>query len=125
MIKAKLELHLPQELITDRLQESLPGAKKAVLEQIVKDTEDYIPYKTGKLTESVGIDTEEGVISYDTSYAGYAFYPTYQGKPKVYNQSVHSKAQGYPYRASEEDNLAKWTELFKEKLVEGMNNGNQ
>jgi hypothetical protein len=125
MIKANLELHLPPNLITDKIEANLPAAKEAVLKQIVADTEDYIPYKTGKLTESVGINLEDDSIYYDTAYAGYAFYPTYQGKPKVYNQSVHSKAQGYPYRASEEEHIEEWAKLFMNKLVEGINNGNQ
>lgn len=124
MVEVKTEFKINSLSLEQRVEKALPAAKNAVLHQMLEDTEPYIPYKTGRLTENGGVDLENDQIVYDLPYAAFAFNPTYRGRPKVYDTSKHPLAQGNPYQASTEYNKEEWIRLFKEKLVEGINNGN-
>ena len=124
MIEITTQFKLNRLSLEERAAKALPAAKNAVLHQMLEDTEPYIPYKTGALTENGGVDLENDSIVYDLPYAGYAFNPTYRGRQKVYDTSHHPLATGNPYKESTKEFKDSWVQLFKQKLVEGMNNGN-
>ena len=124
MVEVKTQFKINSLALDQRCKNALPVAKNAVLHQMLEDTEPYIPCKSGALTENGGVDLENDAIVYDLPYAGFAFNPTYRGKPKVYDTSRHPLAQGNPYQASTQEFKDEWVRLFKEKLVEGINNGN-
>jgi len=125
MIEASLSFNMNIPKLKKKFEDASKKAQSEVLKQMVVDTEDYIPYKTGKLTSSVNIDESKATLNYSAPYAAFAFNPLYKGKEKVYNRTVHSKAQGNPYQASQIENGEKWALLFAKKLAEEINNGNQ
>lgn len=94
------------------------SARKKTLEKIVKDTDDYVPYKTGKLSSNVSIDEYTSTIEYKEPYASFAFNDVSpSGLPKEYNKSIHTKAGGYPLKRSFEDNEVKWAEYYAKELM--------
>lgn len=124
MIEANLSFNMDVPRLKKKFEDASKKAQSEVLKQMVADTEDYIPYKTGKLTSSVNVDESNATINYTAPYAAFAFNPLYKGKEKVYNRTVHSKAQGNPYQASNIENGQKWALLYAKKLAEEINNGN-
>jgi hypothetical protein len=124
MIEASLSFNMDVPKLKKKFEDASKKAQSEVLKQMVKDTEDYIPYKTGKLNSSVNVDESNATINYTAPYAAFAFNPLYKGKEKVYNRTVHSKAQGNPYQASNIENGQKWALLYAKKLAEEINNGN-
>lgn len=124
MVEVKTQFKINSLALERRCKEALPAAQSAVLHQMLEDTEPYIPYKTGRLTENGGVDVENQQIVYDLPYAKFAFNPLYRGRPKVYDTSKHPLATGNPYQESSKEFKDEWVKLFKQKLVEGINNGN-
>lgn len=124
MIEANLSFNMDVPKLKKKFEDASKKAQSEVLKQMIADTEDYIPYKTGKLTSSVNVDESNATINYTAPYAAFAFNPLYKGKEKVYNRTVHSKAQGNPYQASNIENGQKWALLYAKKLAEEINNGN-
>ena len=125
MVEIKTQFNINSLALKGRYERALPAAKSAVLHQMLEDTEPYIPYKTGRLTENGGVDLENDSIVYDLPYAKFAFNPKYRGRDKVYDTSGHPLAQGNPYKASTQEFKDEWVRLFKKKLVEEMNNDNR
>lgn len=124
MLEIKTKLNINSNDLINKFKKAIPAAKNAVLHKMIEDTEPYIPYKTGALTANGGVDLENDQIVYDLPYAKFAFNPKYKGKQKVYNTTHHPLAQGNPYKASSQEFKEEWANLFKEKLVEGINNDN-
>lgn len=122
MIEVKTSVKMRPHYLTDQMKKNLPKAKYETLHEIIEDTEPYIPYDTGRLNDSVGLNIERGTIIYDTPYAAFAFNPMYKGKTKLYNREHHPLAQGNPYKESQRINKKKWAETFKRVLTEGLNN---
>lgn len=97
--------------------ELLDIAKLRTIVRIAQDIEPYIPYKTGKLYKSQKIDVTDHNIKYNCEYTKYAFNPyTSTGKEKVYNRSVHKKAQGMPLEAAYAENKTRWAGYLEEEL---------
>lgn len=114
------------------------SATQILAEQIVKDTEPYVPMLSGKLTE--GTTIEDGTIVYPGPYARYLYYgkvmvdsETGKGPYHWYdkagneyfrfrkgaklvptsrdltiNRTFHTKAQAYWFEASKAQNMEKW-----------------
>ncbi len=119
MIKPKISIKYDKKSLSDKILNNIPKAKRAVLQEMIEDTEPYIPYDTGYLNNSVGMDIEKGEIIYDAPYAKYAFNPKYKGKQKLYNRQHHPLARGNPFNASRKYNIDKWLETFKRVLMGG------
>lgn len=117
---AQAKLTISYDNIIDKLEKSvnrnMESARKAVMTQIAKDTDEYIPYKTGRLSKN--IELTESTLAYTEDYASYAFNPiSPSGVPKQYSKKVHEKAQGYPLQKSYNENDEKWAELFRKELL--------
>ena len=107
-----------EDNLLNKIKSNEVTAKDKVLKQIVKDTDDYVPYRTGKLSSDVSINTNDSSITYNQNYASYAFDPdSKDGSPKTYSKSVHKNAQGYPLEASSDDFSYKWAELYRKELL--------
>lgn len=107
--------------ISSRIERNLPEAKRKTLERIAKDTDEFIPYKTGRLSKSVEIKPADSSILYSSEYASFAFNPVApSGVPKQYTKTVHQNAQGYPLQASYSVHDAEWAEYFREELMKGV-----
>ena len=90
-------------------------AKEAVVEQMIKDTDEFVPYANGRLAKSVRPLPNGSGYTYSVDYASYAFNPkTPQGRDKKYSKLVHPKAQGLPYKAAENEHYDEWVKLYKE-----------
>lgn len=93
-------------------------AKERTLQRMIDDTDEYVPYSTGKTSKSVTKLPNNSGFKYTTTYAEFAFDPVApSGNKKVYNTSVHSKAQGYPIEASRNANMNKWRAYYVKELV--------
>lgn len=104
-----------------KIRKNKVRAKRSTLDKIYKDTEPYIPYKTGALDRTGRISYSNSTITWGdvtAPYASFAFDPVApSGKPKVYNRSKHLKAQGNPFQASKEANEVAWAEFYAKELL--------
>ncbi len=109
------------EDITQKVKANEERAKQKVLEQIVKDTDEFVPYKTGSLAKNVTVNPEKSSITYEEEYASFAFDPIApSGVPKQYTKDVHPNAQGYPFEVSADKHGMEWAQLFREELMNGI-----
>lgn len=110
-------------LVIEEVQKTIDKNKEQayrnLVDNIKKDTEQFIPYKHGNLSKNVQ-DTPNGYM-YAESYASYAFNPiAASGKPKNYTKDVHMHAQGNPVDASEREYDKKWAEQCAKDLLQGL-----
>lgn len=87
--------------------------------RIFEDTDPYVPYKTGFLSENLQwkIEGARVEVEYVASYAPYAFNPIApSGKEKNYTKTVHPEARGEPLAYSFSVNEDKWAEYFVEEV---------
>jgi hypothetical protein len=106
------------EDIDEKIKANLDKAKKATLERIVKDTDEYVPYKSGDLSSNVSINPSNSSFTYEEDYASYAFNPiSPKGVPKQYTHTVHKNAQGHPFEKSASEHEVEWIEVFRKELM--------
>ena len=110
-------------LIIEEVQKTIDKNKEQAYRNLVnnikKDTDQFVPYKHGNLAKNVQ-DTPKGYM-YAESYANYAFNPvTSSGKPKNYTKDVHMHAQGNPVDASEREYAKKWADQYAKDLLQGL-----
>ena len=105
---------LEQELLKV-IEKNREKATEKTVEFIAKESEPYLPFKTGALSNSVKPSTSSIDVTVD--YAEYALNPiSSSGKPKVYDTSVHPKAQGNPFEALAEEKEEQIAEFYVEEL---------
>lgn len=104
-------------------------AQRAVAEQVVSDTEKFVPFLTGSLNTRAYIRGRNGkaLVVYPGPYARYLYYgklmvdpdtgsawasagarKTLTDKNLVFNKTGHSQAQDHWFEASKAVNLDKW-----------------
>lgn len=121
MGKLKYRLNAIYKGKKQQILDNLPRAKAVTLRKIVGDVDPFVPYKTGKLSESVEINDTASSFTYTAEYASFAFDPdSPSGTPKNYNHSVHVKATGNPVEAAQQVHDEEWGEFFKEELLKGV-----
>lgn len=102
----------------NKILSRLPEAKQKILKQILKDSEQYIPYKTGKLANSAKPVFEPDGIAFTAPYASFALDGVApSGKPKVYSKSHNTKATSDPIGAAFEVNEDEWIEELVKELL--------
>lgn len=105
---------LEQELLKV-IERNRQTATEKTVEFISSLSEPFLPFKTGKLTQSVKPNTSSIDVTVD--YAENALNPiSSSGKPKVYDQSVHPKACGVPFEAVAEEKEEEIAEFYVEEL---------
>lgn len=93
--------------------------------EILKDTEPFVPMLTGSLSQRSHVEGKS--VVYPGPYARYLYYGKVMKGPKygpkyatdkdlVYTKSVHPNAQSHWFEASKAQNLPKWLRGVK-KLV--------
>lgn len=120
--KFDLSKYLPKvDDLSTQINKNTLRANRAVLDELQKDAEPYVPYLTGHLNSNVHQDPANGIIEYTASYAAYAFEPnTPFGTPKKYTTDVHSEARGFPVEYAVQQNSNKYMNLWvKEALSDG------
>lgn len=87
-------------------------ALRVLSQQVLKDTTPFVPYNTGKLSNS-GSVLESGGIEYTASYAS-GVYDLPSGTN--FNTSVHSQATGEWLRVSIDKNIDSWVKRFAREV---------
>ena len=119
--KNNVQMHIHYSFFRRRLRK----AQKLLEEQVIRDLEPYIPYKTGKLTRTVQSMSKDGKIYAAVPPYGTKLYPgTYMsvdGQIKEYNfnRKYHPKAQAQWGDAAKRDHLKEWQNLVRSTLKKG------
>lgn len=114
-----------------KFKDKLETAQNDLVNQIIADTQDYVPFNQGVLSNSVHANEDNTKIIYGTPYARFQ----YMGKVMVdnrgstwakkntrkhvinrdltYSKEHHSKAGEKWYERSKENNLSNWLEVVK------------
>ena len=122
------------EAIKDKLAESCTRAESIVGQQVIKDTEPFVPALTGSLTIRTRLDGNK--ITYPGPYARFLYYGKVMVDPQtgstfapkggtkvltnrdlVFSKAMHPQAQSHWFEASKAQNLDKWIRIA-EKAVE-------
>ena len=122
------------EAIKDKLAESCTRAESIVGQQVIKDTEPFVPALTGSLTIRTRLDGNK--IIYPGPYARFLYYGQVMVDPQtgstfapkggtkvltnrdlVFSKAMHPQAQSHWFEASKAQNLDKWIRIA-EKAVE-------
>lgn len=122
------------EAIKDKLAESCTRAESIVGQQVIKDTEPFVPALTGSLTIRTRLDGNK--IIYPGPYARFLYYGKVMVDPQtgstfapkggtkvltnrdlVFSEAMHPQAQSHWFEASKAQNLDKWIRIA-EKAVE-------
>lgn len=122
------------ETIKDKLAESCTRAESIVGQQVIKDTEPFVPALTGSLTIRTRLDGNK--IIYPGPYARFLYYGKVMVDPQtgstfapkggtkvltnrdlVFSKAMHPQAQSHWFEASKAQNLDKWIRIA-EKAVE-------
>lgn len=109
-----------------RFNQQYSRAQKWLDNEVLKDTEPYVPADTMQLTRSgqLGTIVGSGTVEYIAPYARYLYYgkvmlgPKYgpkhaTNKDLVFSQAVHPQAQAYWFEASKAQNKQKWVQGAK------------
>lgn len=122
------------EAIKDKLAESCTRAESIVGQQVIKDTEPFVPALTGSLTIRTRLDGNK--IIYPGPYARFLYYGKVMVDPQtgstfapkggtkvltnrdlVFSKAMHPQAQSHWFEASKAQNMDKWIRIA-EKAVE-------
>lgn len=113
-------LTLPPDQIRTAIDQRMEHAKQAVFEQMQKDTEPYVPYKTGNLNQSAYIEPSNNIIGWRADYASFAFNPIApSGAYKNYTKTVHEEARGFPFGYAYGEKVKEWGDLFVKEVLSG------
>ena len=124
MLTFRVKFEIPNDLL-DKASEK---AETAVAQQILKDTEPYVPALTGSLSQRAY--TDGGAVVYPGPYARYLYHgklmvdPTtgsssapkggtkvLADKSLVFSRSMHPQAQDHWFEASKAQNGDKWIQV--------------
>lgn len=89
------------------------SARRALANEIIKDTEDFVPYDTGALSSSATVLNDGKTIAYTADHAEYV-----NNMPESYNfnRSTHTQATSNWVDASMTLNRDKWLSNFKKRV---------
>lgn len=129
MFKYRIKLNLPNNILNGPIMK----AETAVAQQILKDTDQYVPALTGSLAQRSY--TDGGQVVYPGPYARYLYYGKLMVDPNtgssyapkggtkvltdkdlVFNKTMHGNAQAHWFEVSKAQNNDRWVRLA-EKVV--------
>lgn len=88
-------------------------ARKSLCQEIIDDTESFVPYDTGHLSSSATILNDGKNIAYTADYAEYV---NDMPESNNFDRSVHTNATSNWFEASLALNRDKWLENFKTRV---------
>lgn len=113
--------------IAMKIRKAAERSLPAVTDQILKDTSQYVPYRSGALDESpeppiyLGTKTE---IRWSTIYANYVYKGiSKRGKPLKYNKNPHRLAGAEWCKRAKELHLSDWNSTLNQKMRKHFKNG--
>lgn len=100
--------------INAEVNKRIDFAKGKLITDIIKDTDEFVPYDTGKLSKSVTLKND--VIEWTADYAEYVY-----NMPETnnFNKTHHPKATSNWIDASIAQNYSKWLRDFEANLNRG------
>lgn len=101
-------------VMTREVNERVSKVKEELGEEILRDTENFVPYDTGHLTRSGVVGKGGDYLAYTASYATYVYNmsDTYDFK-----KDVHSQATPQWLDASYKQNYKKWANSLRRKVL--------
>lgn len=112
-------------------------AEHELAEIVKQDTEPFVPYRTGRLSENTQV--KKNLIIYPGPYARYLYFGKLMVDPEtgsawarrgvkkvltdrnlVFYQGVHPQAQSHWFEASKAQNLSKWERDFRKLVKDGL-----
>lgn len=122
----------------DKLKKKLARAQEFLAQRIKKDTEEYVPAKSGRLYQTAYIRNNNTQIVYDTPYARYQYAGNLmidgngrtwvrrgEHKPIVtfrklnHSKAIHPKATYEWFEKAKADKKEKWIKEIKELVNNG------
>ena len=132
MIRYSMKLHLPNNVLDGRVEK----ANAWLVEEIIKDTDPFVPARTGVL--AMNVQRHGHTIVYASPYARFQYYgkvmidpatgSTFapKGVRKVlterdlkYSKAMHKHAQSHWFEASRAVNEERWMEGVRKILSDG------
>ena len=129
MIRYSMKLHLPNNVLDGRVEK----ANAWLVEEIIKDTDPFVPARTGVL--AMNVQRHGHTIVYASPYARFQYYgkvmitgSTFapKGVRKVlterdlkYSKAMHKHAQSHWFEASRAVNEKHWREGVRKILSDG------
>lgn len=132
MIRYSMKLHLPNNVLDGRVEK----ANAWLVEEIIKDTDPFVPARTGVL--AMNVQRHGHTIVYASPYARFQYYgkvmidpatgSTFapKGVRKVlterdlkYSMAMHKHAQSHWFEASRAVNEERWREGVRKILSDG------
>lgn len=124
MFKYRIKLNLPNNILAGPVMK----AESAVAQQILKDTDQYVPALTGSLAQRS--HTDDDLVVYPWPYARYLYYGKLMVDPStgssyapkggtkvltdkdlVFNKTMHGNAQAHWFEVSKAQNNDRWVRL--------------
>lgn len=114
-----------------KFKDKLETAQSDLVNQIIADTQDYVPFLQGTLSESAKPNEDNTKIIYNTPYARFQYMGKLMldsrgsswakkntkkhvvNKDLTYSREHHSQAGAKWYERSKENNLNNWIEVVK------------
>ena len=100
-----------QSAITKEIKDRIEQIKSEFSEYIIEDSFEYVPYETGKLSESAHIDNKGNII-YDEPYAEEVY-----NSDRQYDTDKHKKATGHWIEKAYKDKADKWQQKLKDLIL--------
>lgn len=100
-------------IATKSTNKRVDRARKSLCEEIIHDTENFVPYDTGNLSDSATILDKGKQIAYTADYAEYV---NDMPSSNNFDKSVHSQATSNWVDASIILNRDKWANSFRERV---------
>ena len=118
MIRLKIKVNIPEGAISKKVDKALSKAQAALDEQVLKDSNYFIPYDTGELMRSSLRSSRigEGLIVWNTPYARRLYYnPQYN-----FSKDQNPNAQGLWFEAAKAIHYPEWVKLAQKVVDENL-----
>lgn len=109
MIKLNIKVNIPEKEIIRKVDKAVSAAQVALDQQVLKDSNFFIPFDTGELMRSSLRHSKigEGLIVWNTPYARRLYYnPQYN-----FSKDVNPNAQGLWFEAAKAKHYHEWVKL--------------
>lgn len=118
MIRLDIKINIDTNAIANKIDNAIGKAQLALDEQVLKDSNYYIPFDTGELMRSSlrASQIGRGVIAWDTPYARRLYYnPQYN-----FRKDKNPNAQGLWFEAAKAQHYNEWVELAQKAIDENL-----
>lgn len=112
----KIDIYSDLDKLANKLGKGLEKALFKTSNQVLKDSNNYIPKDTGALEQSSFTHSkpQEGIIEWNTPYARRLYWnPQYN-----FSKDVNPNARGLWFEHAKSQHLPDWLDVFKKGLLE-------